>query len=39
MIERNKKIVEDGKMEMAKLLERKRLEDEQLRLKREELIK
>ena len=39
MIERNKKMVEDTKMDMAKLLERKKLEDEQLRIKREELIK
>jgi hypothetical protein len=28
MIERNKKMVEDTKMDMAKLLERKRIEDE-----------
>ena len=39
MIERNKKMVEETKLDMAKLLERKRIEDEQLRIKREELIK
>ncbi|CAD8194680.1 unnamed protein product [Paramecium pentaurelia] len=37
--EKNKQIAEDQKLEMARMLELKRQEDEQIRIKREELIK
>lgn len=37
--QKNKKAAEDAKLEKAQLIERKKLEDEQIRLKREELIK
>ena len=39
VIERNRKQAEDAKLEMTRELERKKLEDEAIEIKRKELIK